>query len=50
MKTQHRAADLGITVGELPKGPRNKITDVPGVKVGHATICLLYTSPSPRDS
>lgn len=38
MKTQHRAADLGITVGELPKGPRNKITDVPGVKVGHATI------------
>ncbi len=38
MEHQHRAADLGITVGELPKGPRNKITDVPGVRVGHTTL------------
>lgn len=34
-----RAADRGIQVGTLPKGRLNKITDVPGVRVGHATIC-----------
>ncbi len=33
-----RARDYGIAVGSLPTGPRNKITDVPGVKVGHVTI------------
>jgi len=33
-----RARDLGIKVGILPVGPRNAITDVPGVLVGHATI------------
>jgi D-aminopeptidase len=33
-----RARDLGIVVGELPPGPHNAITDVPGVRVGHATI------------
>ena len=33
-----RAADRGIQVGMLPKGRLNKITDVPGVRVGHATI------------
>ena len=27
---QMRAQDFGIRVGSLPKGPRNKITDVPG--------------------
>ena len=44
-----------------PAGPLDAITDVPGVRVGHATrdepgwltgttvVCLLYTSPSPRD-
>ena len=44
------------------KGRLNKISDVKGVRVGHSTIrdgkiktgvtciCLLYTSPSPRDS
>lgn len=35
---QMRAADFGLRVGALPKGPRNKITDVPGVLVGHATV------------
>lgn len=35
---QMRAQDFGIRVGSLPKGPRNKITDVPGVLVGHATV------------
>ncbi len=34
----HRLRDWGITVGLMPTGPRNKITDVPGVRVGHATI------------
>ena len=33
-----RARELGIVVGTLPPGPRNAITDVPGVRVGHATI------------
>lgn len=35
---QKRASDYGLAVGELPRGPRNKITDVPGVLVGHATV------------
>ena len=33
-----RAADHGLSVGTLPKGPRNRITDVPGVTVGHCTV------------
>jgi len=33
-----RARDLGIIVGALPTGPANAITDVPGVRVGHATL------------
>ncbi|MBI3971677.1 MAG: P1 family peptidase, partial [Chloroflexi bacterium] len=33
-----RLRDLGITIGTLPLGPYNAITDVPGVRVGHATI------------
>ena len=33
-----RIADYGVQVGNLPSGARNKITDVPGVRVGHATI------------
>ncbi len=33
-----RARDLGITVGILPTGSLNAITDVPGVLVGHATV------------
>ena len=32
------ARDQGIVIGRLPTGPRNKISDVPGVTVGHATI------------
>lgn len=27
-----------IPVGHMPTGPRNQITDVPGVRVGHSTI------------
>lgn len=33
-----RARDLGIAPGAMQPGPRNSITDVPGVRVGHATI------------
>jgi len=33
-----RARDLGITIGVLPPGPLNTITDVAGVHVGHCTI------------
>ena len=33
-----RARDLGITVGILPTGPLNAITDVDGVLVGHTTL------------
>jgi D-aminopeptidase len=35
---QKRIADYGIHIGELPRGPRNKLSDVPGVRVGHATV------------
>ena len=33
-----RARDRGIITGELPTGRLNKISDVPGVTVGHVTI------------
>ncbi len=35
---QHRARDLGVAPGIFAPGPRNAITDVAGVRVGHATI------------
>lgn len=36
--TQKRIRDYGYTVGSMQTGPLNKITDVPGVLVGHDTI------------
>ena len=33
-----RAQDLGIIIGQGTPGPLNAITDVPGVRVGHASI------------
>ena len=33
-----RARDLGLAPGGLPAGPANAITDVPGIRVGHATV------------
>ena len=33
-----RIRDVGVVIGELPTGPHNAITDVPGVLVGHATV------------
>ena len=33
-----RLRDLGLTIGDLPPGPENAITDVEGVRVGHTTL------------
>lgn len=33
-----RARELGITIGTLPAGPANAITDVVGVEVGYSTL------------
>ncbi len=33
-----RFRDLGFSIGQLPTGPGNAITDVPGVRVGHTTL------------
>jgi D-aminopeptidase len=33
-----RLRELGITIGELPVGPHNAITDIPGVLVGQCTL------------
>ena len=33
-----RARDAGLSIGSLPIGPLNTITDVPGVRVGHSTV------------
>jgi D-aminopeptidase len=38
-----RLRQLGITIGSLPTGPLNAITDVPGIWVGHTT--LVYDEP-----
>src|ERR1044071_2245283 len=37
-QTRPRAREVGITVGVLPTGTLNAITDVDGVLVGHTTI------------
>ena len=36
--TRPRLRDTGLCTGELPAGPLNAITDVPGVRVGHTTL------------
>jgi D-aminopeptidase len=36
--TRPRARDVGVIIGVLPPGPLNAITDVAGVRVGHATL------------
>ena len=33
-----RPRELGLITGVMPTGPLNAITDVPGVRVGHATL------------
>ena len=34
----NRARDLGLACGRLPPGKHNRISDVPGVSVGHRTL------------
>ena len=41
MKGQKTALDYGLGVGILKRGPRNAITDVEGVTVGHCTVDTL---------
>lgn len=56
-QTRARLRDLGIVIGEVPTGPNNAITDVPGVRVGMKTIlrdgptsaCTGVTAIVPRD-
>ncbi len=38
MPTQRTCAEFGLRVGTLQRGPLNKISDVPGVTVGHCTM------------
>src|SRR5258708_17105581 len=38
MSVRPRARDCGISIGTLPTGPLNAITDVAGVRVGHVTL------------
>lgn len=38
-----RARDHGFVVGQLPTGPANAITDVAGVRVGHANAVPAHT-------
>lgn len=33
-----RAREIGLSIGILPTGPENAITDVAGVRVGHSTL------------
>jgi len=35
---RRRLRDLGFSIGRLPTGPLNAITDVAGVRVGHTTL------------
>jgi len=35
---RQRLRDLGFSIGRIPTGPLNAITDVPGVRVGHSTL------------
>ncbi len=39
MSERARLRELGICIGRGTPGPLNAITDVPGVLVGHATVC-----------
>ena len=45
-----RARDLGVVIGTYPPGPRNAVTDVEGVRVGHTTIVRDPASGGPGPS
>jgi D-aminopeptidase len=40
LAAQARARDLGVAPGVFPAGRHNAITDVSGVRAGHATLVL----------
>ena len=35
---RQRLRDVGVTIGRIPAGAHNAITDVKGVRVGHTTL------------
>lgn len=37
-KSRVRASELGLDLGDLPRGPHNALSDVRGVRVGHTTV------------
>jgi D-aminopeptidase len=37
-KERRRCRDYGIRIGSMQPGPKNSLTDVPGVKVAHTTL------------
>lgn len=39
MAERKRARELGVIIGSLTPGQLNSITDVPGVEVGHLSLC-----------
>lgn len=43
LTAQSRARDYGISIGVLPVGEHNAITDVAGVQVGHRTVIMDST-------
>lgn len=43
MQNKPRLRDLGISIGQLPTGKYNAITDIPDIQVGHHT--LIYDEP-----
>lgn len=43
--TRPRARAAGIVIGRLPTGIANSITDVPGIRVGHATVWRDESDP-----
>lgn len=38
MENRKRCRELGVVVGSMHPGPKNSITDVKGVRVGHSTL------------
>jgi D-aminopeptidase len=46
--TDGRLRELGLRIGELEAGPRDAITDVPGVSVGHVTVWRDEPPPDGR--
>ena len=37
-EAKKRCRDYGLILGSMMPGPKNSITDVPGVRVGHTTL------------